>query len=193
MGRLIVLLGGARSGKSSAAEELAGMMAGAHGSVTYIATAQAFDAEMADRIAHHRRSRPAAWTTVEESDDLAGAVRATATDIVVIDCLTLWVSNQLLARANDVHVCEAVDSLLSACGAATSTIIMVSNEVGMGIVPAYPLGRQYRDLLGWVNARVSSAADDVVLMVAGLLLPLKRSGGAVCTLAELAVGEDMRQ
>lgn len=182
MGELIVLLGGARSGKSAKAEQLA---IARGGPVLFVATATAGDEEMARRIAVHRAARPGDWHTLEAPQGVAAAVGA-AGDVaptVVLDCLTLLVSNLLLVYETEGEeevgrrVDAEIDALLAAIDAGTATWIVVSNEVGMGLVPPYPLGRQYRDLLGRVNARVAARADRAYLLVAGLALDLKRLSG----------------
>ena len=172
---LILILGGARSGKSTAAERLA-----RHGErVLFIATAEALDEGMQRRIAAHRRYRPEHWDTLEEPIHLSRAVRPLVDryDTYVLDCLTLWVSNLLLEdeEASDAEgfVLETVGRLLDLIDAAGGRWILVSNEVGQGIVPASPLGREYRDVLGRVNQLVASRADKAYLMVAGLALELK--------------------
>ncbi len=179
MGELILILGGARSGKSAQAERMAQERGGA---VLFVATATAGDEEMARRIAAHRAARPADWRTLEAPQGLAAAVAdsgAGATTIV-LDCLTLLVSNLLLtheAEGEEAVGCRVdaeIDALLAEIDAGSATWIVVSNEVGMGLVPPYPLGRQYRDLLGRVNARVAARADRAYLLVAGLALDLKR-------------------
>jgi adenosylcobinamide kinase/adenosylcobinamide-phosphate guanylyltransferase len=185
-GRLILVLGGARSGKSTYAEARAAALAGADGRVLYLATAEALDDEMARRIARHRASRPATWQTAEEPRDPAAALRGAALEIrvILLDCITLWLSNLLAAfpvhsdgtadeAAAEEAVEKAVSDLLAAHQAGRSHLVVVSNEVGLGIVPAYPLGRLYRDLLGRVNIRLAAAADEVVLMVAGIPLQVK--------------------
>lgn len=184
--RLVLVLGGARSGKSAYAEGRATALAGPHGRVLYVATAEALDDEMARRIVHHRASRPASWRTVEEPRDPAAAMRAAAPDtrVVLLDCITLWLSNLLSAlqaqddgAPDEAAAEEAVDAgvsdLLAAYQEGTADLVLVSNEVGLGIVPVYPLGRLYRDLLGRVNIRLAAAADEVVLMVAGIPLRVK--------------------
>lgn len=188
-GTVTLVLGGARSGKSTWAEHLA---AQSGQRVLYVATAQASDAEMAERIAAHRASRPATWQTVEAFDDLVGAVRdwARVGDVVLVDCLTLWVSNVIFQRTARVGDVEAVapaewreiqDSLITAAQnlvdharESEQTLILVSNEVGLGLVPPYPLGRRYRDILGNVNRTVAHHADSVVLMIAGLPVDLRQ-------------------
>ena len=182
-GELILLLGGVRSGKSTAAERLAERLAEQRaqrgGRVLFIATAQALDAEMERRIAAHRARRPAGWDTLEEPFDLAGAAAPIVDryDTVVIDCLTLWVSNLLLrheANANaEEFILDAAGRLLELIDRSAATWIVVSNEVGLGVVPAWPLARTYRDALGRVNQRCAARAGRVYLMVAGLALELK--------------------
>jgi adenosyl cobinamide kinase/adenosyl cobinamide phosphate guanylyltransferase len=163
---LTFLLGGARSGKSTLAVELATQ---AGGDVVFIATGEARDHEMAERIALHRAERPDHWRTVEEPADLAAAL-ATTDGVAVVDCLSLWVAN-LLERGDDV---EARNREALACAAQrTGSTIVVSNEVGLGVVPATPLGRTYRDVLGRVNADWAAAADEAFFVVAGRRLELR--------------------
>lgn len=174
-GQLVLILGGARSGKSTTAERLARDAE----RVLFIATAEALDEAMQRRIAAHRRYRPDHWDTLEEPIDVTSAVRPLVEryDTFVLDCLTLWVSNLLLAdeEASDAEgaVLKAVGRLLDLIDTAGGRWILVSNEVGQGIVPASPLGREYRDVLGRVNQLVASRADKAYLMVAGLALELK--------------------
>jgi adenosylcobyric acid synthase len=156
-------LGGARSGKSRLAQRLAGPFA------TLIATAEARDEEMAERIAHHRRERPPTWETLEEPLDLVGALGRARHGVVVVDCLTLWVANLLEAGLDPL---EEAERFLQAVEGSNKRVIAVSNEVGMGIVPANPLARRYRDLLGEVNARFAQRAKEAYLLVAGRALPL---------------------
>ena len=181
-GELILLLGGARSGKSTAAQRLAERRARRGGRVLFIATAQALDAEMERRIAAHRARRPEGWDTLEEPLDLAGAAAPIMNryDTVVIDCLTLWVSNLLLRHEADANaeqiILDAAGRLLELIARSAATWIAVSNEVGLGVVPAWPLGRTYRDALGRVNQLCAARAGRVYLMVAGLALELKELG-----------------
>ena len=167
--RLTLVLGGARSGKSRYAEELVQRVAPPW---IYLATAQALDDEMRARIDHHRERRDTRWHTIETPLALPEALVAldAAGQAVVIDCLTLWLSNILLAEAD---VSAAGDRLIAALTAAPGPVIVVSNEVGLGIVPDTPLGRQFRDAQGQLNQRVAAIADHVVLMAAGLPLTLK--------------------
>lgn len=165
-----VLLGGARSGKSALAVRRAARHAGP---VVFVATGQAHDAEMADRIARHRADRPAAWTTLEAPLELAAALTdVPAQACVIVDCLSLWVAN-LLERGDEepTLLARAEEAAGIAAGRVAPTIA-VSNEVGMGIVPVNELARRYRDALGRVNAIWCAAAAEAALVVAGRLLPL---------------------
>lgn len=177
---LILILGGARSGKSSYAQKLALELAGAD--VLYIATAQAFDEEMRERIAVHRAERPAGWRTLEVPSLINGALADAVGNarVVLLDCMTLLASNALLAlseepsaQAAEAAVDAEVTALLMAWHSSHATWIVVSNEVGLGVVPSYPLGRAYRDALGRANQRLAAAANRVLFMVAGLPLTVK--------------------
>ena len=168
--RLVYVSGGARSGKSRFAEEYATRPGSA---VTYLATAQAFDDEMRDRIARHRDDRPAAWHTAEEPLNVAQAARAAQTPTLLLDCLSLWVSNLLLAGEPEDEMLAATDDLLAALRERGGLSVLVSNEVGLGIVPDNALARAYRDALGRVNQRVAAASDEAYLLVSGLPLQLK--------------------
>ena len=179
MAKLIFILGGARSGKSSTAERLALELGGEH--VLYVATAQAYDDEMRERIAAHQQVRPAGWRTLEAPQQVADQLRTIDLPaVVLLDCITLLASNSLLtlpetcsqAEANAAILSE-IDALLALQKTSTATWIIVSNEVGMGLVPPYRLGRLYRDALGAANQRIALAADEVLLMVAGLPWRLK--------------------
>jgi adenosyl cobinamide kinase/adenosyl cobinamide phosphate guanylyltransferase len=165
---LVVLLGGARSGKSALAQRWAGEGA------TLIATGTALDDEMRERIARHRADRPASWITVEEPLDLRGALAA-ARGTVVVDCLSLWVANLFEAGWADEAVEAEGAAVAGAASAREEQTFAVSNEVGLGIVPATPLGRRYRDVLGRVNASWADAAERAVLVVAGRVLELDRA------------------
>ncbi len=179
--RLIFLLGGARSGKSRYAET----WALEHGrNVLYVATAQAFDDEMRERIAQHRAHRPARWRTLEAPRAVGAAIRQAMpgadVDTVLLDCVTLLASNALLALPEDAGqervneaVLSEVNALIEAYEASAATWLVVSNEVGMGIVPPTRLGRFFRDALGLANQRLAQAADEVLFLVAGLPWHLK--------------------
>jgi adenosylcobinamide kinase / adenosylcobinamide-phosphate guanylyltransferase len=170
-GGSIVVLGGARSGKSSFAERLASESALAR---VYIATATADDDEMRARIAHHRARRHDGWSTVEEPLDLVPVLmrEAVAGRAVVVDCLTLWLSNLMHAERD---VDAAADRLAAWLPGAGGLVVLVSNEVGLGLVPDTPLGRRFRDAQGRLNQAVAAVADNVVFVAAGLPLWLKRS------------------
>jgi adenosylcobinamide kinase/adenosylcobinamide-phosphate guanylyltransferase len=177
---LILILGGAGSGKSAFAQRLAQQKAE---NVLFVATAEAKDSEMAMRVRRHRRRRPGQWHTVEEPLELARAIgEAASHQVVVIDCLTLWVSNLLQANEaqepaeQEAAVLAAARRLVDTCEKGEATLIMVSNEVGMGLVPPYPLGRLYRDVLGRVNQLLAARASRVYLMVAGLAVELRSLG-----------------
>jgi adenosylcobinamide kinase / adenosylcobinamide-phosphate guanylyltransferase len=168
---LVLLLGGARAGKSAAAQRLAERW---DGPVTFIATAEALDAEMADRIGRHRRERPAGWTTVEEPLALREAVAAVdAGSAAIVDCLTLWVSNTL-ERDEEAVLAEAAETAELAA-AHPAPVFVVSNEVGLGIVPANADARAYRDRLGAVNRVFADHAETAALVVAGRLLRLEET------------------
>ena len=179
--RLTLILGGARAGKSTYAQELA-----ASGErVLFVATAEAGDQDMESRIEAHRKSRPTEWDTIEEPLDLLGALEPVADryDTVLLDCLTLWISNLLLrdgeGEAGNTDIPGEVHRLLEAYERGTASWIVVSNEVGLGVVAPTRLGRLYADELGRANQLVAAAADDVFFMAAGLALNLKKlSDGA---------------
>ena len=198
-GQLTLITGAVRSGKSRFAERLARDLAGDH-PVTYLATSRIWDDEMAARVADHKASRPAAWRTVEEplalSDTLA-AVLAQPPTTVLVESLDMWVSNRLLdsqvttggdnTQLDSARVAELergllaeVHAIVSAQRASITHLVVVTVEAGWGVVPPYPLGRAFRDLLGRVNAAVAERADAVYLMVAGLPVDVKRLavGGA---------------
>jgi len=169
---LVFVTGGARSGKSAAAVEAAG---NSGRPVSFVATATAGDDEMAERIARHRDERPAGWTTIEAATELGAAVAgADPADCVLVDCLSLWVNNLLMAddELPLATLDRALDDLMTACRARSGPTIVVSNEVGSGIVPDNQLARTSRDLLGRANQRVAREADAAYLTVAGRLLPL---------------------
>ena len=163
-----LVLGGARSGKSAYAERLIE----AHGPGVYVATAEAGDAEMAERIRRHKERRGNSWTTVEEPLDLAGALKANAAPhlAVLVDCLTLWLNN-LMAAKRDVDA--EVEVLLDAIGGLAAPVVFVTNEVGLGIVPDNKLARAFMDAAGRLNQAVAEAADRVVFVVAGMPLVFK--------------------
>jgi adenosylcobinamide kinase/adenosylcobinamide-phosphate guanylyltransferase len=167
--RLTLVLGGARSGKSRHAEGL--IAASAPSPWIYVATAQALDAEMTERIGHHRERRGTGWQTMEAPHDLAGAIAAAPPDAALLaDCLTLWLTNRMLAEADIDADTAALEKALARRRGPT---VLVSNEVGSGIVPDNALARRFADLQGRLNQRIAGSADRVVLVVAGLPLTLK--------------------
>ncbi len=212
----MLVTGGARSGKSTYAERLAAQLAEPRGGrVTYLATSETHDPEMAARVAAHRAARPAGWTTVECPLEAPAAVRAAAggagaqgagssspsgvPPVVLLDCVTLWVTNLLFSggafggseppadgynydndllpadeeRAAAGRVTAAVDDLVAAVAETGVTLVAVTNEVGLGVVPEYPLARLYRDQLGWANQRLARDADRVLFLVSGFALDVK--------------------
>ena len=164
--RLTLILGGARSGKSRHAEALVEAMPEPW---TYVATATVLDAEMAERVALHQARRDGRWRTVEAPLDLADALQS-AEGPVLLDCLTLWLTNAMLGERD---VAAEVERLERALAARTHPVVLVSNEVGLGIVPENSLARRFRDEQGRLNQRMAALADRVVLMVAGLPMVVK--------------------
>jgi adenosylcobinamide kinase/adenosylcobinamide-phosphate guanylyltransferase len=165
---LTLVLGGAASGKSAFAE---GLVAATGRPRVYIATAEAQDAEMQRKIARHRAARGEGWRTVEAPRDLASALRnVKREEAVLIDCATLWLTNRML-DGDDLRA--AADGLLAALGACPAPVAVVSNEVGLGLVPDTPLGRRFREAQGALNQRLAERADLVVFVAAGLPLVLK--------------------
>jgi len=185
---VIFVTGGARSGKSQLAEQLARERAESgtnvitgNAGVTYIATAQADDDEMRKRIAEHRRRRPESWQTIETTDDLTGSlVKALAAGgIVLVDCLTIYISNLLMkpgidgGAAADARVDAEIEKLVELCQSGNGRVILVSNEVGLGIVPENPLARSFRDLAGRANQRLAAVADEVYFCISGIPMKVK--------------------
>lgn len=170
----VLVLGGARSGKSTFAEEWAKRRGEP---VVFVATAEALDDEMRERIARHRADRPSNWQTLEAPRDFVGAIShlPELPRVILLDCLTLWVTNELLADEADLErrvLCQ-LDMLTEWARLHEVDLILVSNEVGLGIVPDNALSRTFRDVLGRVNAWAAASADKVYLMVAGLPIELK--------------------
>lgn len=170
--KLYFITGGARSGKSSFAEHLA-ERAGGHRA--YIAAAQAIDPEMVQRIARHRERRGAAWDTFEEPLAVEALLRRLngRYDVVLFDCVTLWLSNVMARSAGDDEVLQRAAALAESLRAFTGTCIVVSNEVGLGIVPDNPVARRFRDLAGLVNQALAQTSDEAYLMTAGIPMKIK--------------------
>jgi adenosylcobinamide kinase/adenosylcobinamide-phosphate guanylyltransferase len=181
MGKMILILGGARSGKSAFAQNLAMQLSE---EVIYIATAQALDNEMKTRIENHRKERPNSWITIERPHGIAQLFdqQPPSAPVVLLDCMTILATNLLLEASQDDHDPDEkaasaalegeISGLLNMIQQGSAAWIIVSNEVGLGLVPAYPLGRIYRDLLGRANQRLAAAADEVYFMVAGIPVPI---------------------
>lgn len=179
MSKITFILGGARSGKSSYAQSLAEETGK---SVTFLATAQALDEEMSARIQKHRAERPGNWETLEIPLDIASHAQQIKSEVIILDCITLLISNLLMQFVQDDLVDEApfkvavqkeVEELIVAIHRQKQDWIIISNEVGLGLVPPYQMGRVYRDWLGWANQRQAREADKVILMVAGIPTVIK--------------------
>ncbi|MCG6881273.1 MAG: bifunctional adenosylcobinamide kinase/adenosylcobinamide-phosphate guanylyltransferase [Deltaproteobacteria bacterium] len=170
---IVLVLGGARSGKSSWALEY---IEKSYHSYIFLATAEVMDEEMADRVDLHRKARGPKWQLREEPLEIADVVKSNAgsAEAMLIDCMTIWLSNVLLKKgAEKVPVYQ--NALLEALVQSNQSVVIVSNEVGSGIVPEHPLGRQYRDMAGSLNQKLAAVADQVLLIVAGLPIFLKQS------------------
>lgn len=199
MGKLIFVTGGTRSGKSAFAEEITAVNGN---DITYIATARAGDGEMAERIALHRQRRPDNWRTVEEPEQVRAAVEywGERSDVILLDCLTLHISNLLLAGEDavgnsegdtrseedrkkaevyDRGIVQAAEQIAAAAKAAKAHVVVVSNEVGLSLVPPYSLGRRYQEIVGRANQIFAREADEAYLVIAGCPLDLKEMGQLV--------------
>jgi adenosylcobinamide kinase/adenosylcobinamide-phosphate guanylyltransferase len=172
MAEVIFITGGARSGKSRLAEDLA---RGYGAPLGYLATGMAGDDEMAERIVRHRARRGSEWLTIEEPVDLTGAIRAHEGNVnaIVVDCVTLWLTNLLMKLGDGAMALDEVNSLVRLTAGLNTPLILVSNEVGMGIVPDNALARAFRDLAGEANELLARAANEVYVMFSGLPLKLK--------------------
>ncbi len=172
--KLIFITGGARSGKSDFALELAQRFPGRK---AYLATAQALDEEMAERIQKHKRNRPQDWQTLEEPLQVAKVLkeRTDHFSVILLDCLTLWISNAMMAKWDPTKILREANRLLKVCQGTKCSLIIVSNEVGLGIVPDNPSARIFRDLSGSIHQKVARQADEVYFMVNGLPLQLKNA------------------
>lgn len=174
---IILVTGGARSGKSRYAERRALEMGGRP---LYVATAEAQDEEMLQRIAEHRQRRGVQWRTMEEPLELARALLAQVgkTDCALVDCLTLWISN-LLIQHDEKYATKKVEEFIEQLPHLDFHLVFVTNEVGSGIVPDNPLARKFRDVAGWTNQRIAETANEVILMVAGM--PIIARKGPACS------------
>jgi adenosyl cobinamide kinase/adenosyl cobinamide phosphate guanylyltransferase len=175
--KLIFITGGVRSGKSDFALELA---QGFTGRKAYLATAQALDKEMAERIQKHKRNRPQDWQTLEEPLQVAKVIKEQGDhfSVILLDCLTLWISNSMMAKWPPKKILQEADRLLKVSQGRKGMVIIVSNEVGLGIVPENPSARIFRDLSGVIHQKVAGQADEVYFMVSGLPLQLKKTYSA---------------
>jgi adenosylcobinamide kinase / adenosylcobinamide-phosphate guanylyltransferase len=179
--QIVLVLGGVRSGKSAFAEKLACKL---DQPTLYLATAQVTDPEMTERIRRHQESRLAGWTTLEEPLELARALESALTapeapGVILVDSLDIWVSNLLLKHEEETAATleslalSAIDRMLEACFRSPAAFFLVSSEVGLSLVPPYPLGRRFQDLLGLVNQKVAVAANRVYLVISGIPVELK--------------------
>ncbi len=174
MNDITFVIGGCRSGKSSHAQNLAESLA--EKNRVFIATCIPYDDEMKERVENHRKARDKTWATIEAPVLLAKAVCAAyeKADVILVDCLTLWLSNLLLDPEQSENIQKRIDELIKAINQAPCPVILVSNEVGQGIVPENWLARQYRDLMGNANRQIATAADTVIWLVAGIPVTIKR-------------------
>jgi len=188
MGKLILVLGGARSGKSTYAQRLAGEITTGSSRVAYVATGVACDDEMRARVEHHRRSRPPEWATIEAPAEVAQAIQRAGEEysVMIVDCLTTLMTNWLAERGQleepteslvklEKVILEQVEELVHAVRGAKAAVIVVSNEVGLGVVPTFKAGRVFRDLAGLANQFIAREADEVYVMWAGI--PQRIKGG----------------
>jgi adenosylcobinamide kinase/adenosylcobinamide-phosphate guanylyltransferase len=170
--KMILITGGCRSGKSRFALDYANQH---FSKKLYLATCEALDEEMAQRIEHHKKMRGPEWRTIEEPIEIVSKINEYGADggVILIDCLTLWLYNLLMRWDNDLRIMGETEKLIDSLKKSPTSSILVSNEVGMGIVPADRLSRRYRDLLGAMNQRIAGALDTVIFMVLGIPLFLK--------------------
>jgi adenosylcobinamide kinase/adenosylcobinamide-phosphate guanylyltransferase len=170
--RLIFVTGGCRSGKSQFALDYANRH---FHKKLYLATCEALDEEMVKRIEQHKLKRGSGWQTVEEPTRVAEAIKRHGNDmeVILLDCVTLWVSNLLMRKKEDREIMNEVDKFIDTMKQAESSFVIVSNEVGMGLVPVEPLGRRFRDLSGTVNQKIAEVAQTVVFTVSGIPIFLK--------------------
>ncbi|MFQ5736395.1 MAG: bifunctional adenosylcobinamide kinase/adenosylcobinamide-phosphate guanylyltransferase [Thermodesulfobacteriota bacterium] len=169
-GKFVFVIGGARSGKSAFALKLAGALPSPR---RYLATALALDQEMRERVEAHKKERGGGWETIEEPRDVGGALHAIGDGVVLVDCLTLWLTNLVEAGLTDAEIEEEARRLCAAACGSKAAVIAVSNEVGLGIVPANGLARRFRDLSGMVNRLCAEAAAEVYFLAAGIPMRMK--------------------
>ena len=169
---MIFITGGCRSGKSRYALDYANRH---FSKKLFLATAEALDEEMAQRIENHKKVRGPEWQTIEEPVEIVNKIKKYGGDgkVILIDCLTLWLYNLLMKWGDDSRIIDETDKLIDVIKQNPSSFILVTNEVGLGIVPADPLSRRYRDLIGTMNQRIAAALDTVIFMVSGVPLFLK--------------------
>lgn len=172
MGHLIFIIGGARSGKSAYAIEVGSKIPGRK---AFIATSEAFDEEMRERIVMHRKNRPVDWETIEEPIAINNVLQKIdgLYNVIIVDCLTLWLSNLLGKDVDREHISEEIELLVAAIKAVSYTAIIVSNEVGQGVVPENKMARVFRDMSGLMNRKVACVADEVYLVTCGIPLKIK--------------------
>jgi len=170
--KIIFVTGGARSGKSYFGQELAQKFPGPR---AYLATAQALDEEMAERVRRHQKNRSPDWQTLEEPVKVPECLEGHGDyfSLILLDCLTLWISNLMMAGWDESRILDEADRLLEVCQTVKCSLIIVGNEVGMGIVPDNPQARLFRDLSGLIQQKVGGAADEVFFMVSGLPQKIK--------------------
>jgi adenosylcobinamide kinase/adenosylcobinamide-phosphate guanylyltransferase len=170
--KMIFITGGCRSGKSRYALHYANQY---FSKKLYLATCEVLDEEMAQRIENHKKVRGPEWQTIEEPVEIVNKIREYGGhgEVILIDCLTLWLYNLLMRWDNDLRIIDEMENLIDIIKQTPTSIILVSNEVGMGIVPADPLSRRYRDLLGTINQRIAEVLDTVIFMVSGIPIFLK--------------------
>jgi adenosylcobinamide kinase/adenosylcobinamide-phosphate guanylyltransferase len=170
--KMILITGGCRSGKSRFALDYANQH---FSKKLYLATCEALDEEMAQRIEHHKKMRGPEWQTIEEPIEISHQIKlhGDEVEVIVLDCITLWLSNLLMRRKDDPEITEEISRFIDTIKKKQTSFILVSNEVGLGIVPADPLGRRFRDLSGMANQKIAEVVNTVILMVSGIPIFLK--------------------
>jgi len=169
---MILITGGCRSGKSRFALDYANQH---FSKKIYLATCEALDEEMAQRIEHHKKMRSPEWQTIEEPIEIVNKITryGDEADVILLDCITLWLSNLLMRRKDDPEIMEEISRFIATIKEKQTSLILVSNEVGLGIVPVDPLGRRFRDLSGTANQKIAEVVNTVILMVSGIPIFLK--------------------